>query len=1155
MSENTTSSITEILESLKSGRGKVTVAGFNRSARAYFCAKAFEALKRDIIVIAPHANEAEKFVSDLRFFLEPEQSLDSGNQEVHLLPNYEVLPLQGISPPVEVSARRIGTLYAMHAGNGPMLTVTSAGALTQRIIPRSELSDHAELVIAGEDADREILIRNLAEGGYFRTTLVEQRGDFCVRGDLIDLYPPRYEYPIRIEFFGDFIESIRFFDVGSQRSFADLSELIILPVTELIRSADHLNRSVQRLDALSSDVQTIQEMTYHLRAGNVVSGAESILPLFYENPETIADYVSKDALVVYLENDRIRASAEEERPQWEAAIAELGEYSPFFPWENVESELNKHQVLSFSTILIEGEDNPGTVHHIRCEENEDLKLLYNEHHHDWRHKRQMIDLLQDWITMRTEVVWVAHGPRRSEQVYEHLSEYGFPMRIEKPPLLGSGRHAATIRIFSGALSQGFRLPSEGLVVITDEEFLGPRRRARKSTRSKLDAYVSSFEDLKTGDMVVHAEHGIGRYEGLVQLVVDNIPNDFLLIHYRDADRLYLPVYNLKLIQKYVGVDGQVVRVDKMGGKTWSTVKSKVRKGVEKLARQLLETFAERNSRKGYAFSSGNGHMHEFEERFPYEETPDQLHAIEDVFNDMESSRPMDRLVCGDVGYGKTEVAIRAAYKCILDGKQVCFLVPTTVLAAQHYETFCRRFKDYPVNVDMLSRFRTLQEQKKTLEGLLKGTVDIIVGTHRVLSKDVSFKDLGLLIIDEEHRFGVAHKEKIKKFKKLVDVLTLTATPIPRTLQMGLLGIRDLSTIETPPQDRLAIKTYLAKYDERVIKGAIERELKRNGQVFFVHNRVQSIDATAGHLKRLVPGAGVGIAHGQLTERELEKVMLKFLQKEIDVLVCTAIIESGLDIPSANTIIINRADRFGLAQIYQLRGRVGRSTERAYAYLLITGENSISEEAKKRLKVLMDFTELGAGFKIAFHDLQIRGGGEILGPAQSGHIAAVGFEMYFELLEQTISEMKGEEYRKPLEPEINLRIPAFIPESYIPGIDQRLNLYKRVSEIENESSTEDMLDELSDRFGDPPQEVKNLMEIVRLKMMLRECWVKRLDVKGDTLVFSFDAEGEPPLEKVLQLVQNRKSGYRITPEGALFVRLHPKDTNLLERARKTLQELH
>ncbi len=1144
----------DIFLNVEKGAEQLTVVGLNQAARAYFIARAYQSLQRSVLVIAPASAEAEKFSADLRFFLESDQPTSGWKQKVFFLPDYEVLPFQGVSPPVEVSARRIATMYALQGNDGPVITVTTPLAIMQRVLPRSEMNDHAELIIAQDETDREALIERLIEGGYFRTSLVEQKGDFAVRGDLLDLYPPHYEYPVRIEFFGDFVESIRLFEVSTQRSFADLTELIALPVSELIRSPSHVQLAIKNIQKRAELLDQVRQMTAALHTGSIFPGAESFLPFFYEKPESIIDYLQEDTLVAMLEPSRLETRALADQDQIRPLVSSLGDLGPFNDWASQKQRLQKLPLMNFTTIHVEGEEREGPIYRIPCENNEDIKLLQSEAHESWDKTRKIVHTLREWIDTRASVNWISHGARRSRQLHEMFSEYGFRIKIENPPLLRNQIDYGVIRIVPGTLSQGFRLWTENVVTVTDDELFGPKKKIRKPSRSRLDAYVSSFEDLKEGDYIVHVEHGIGKYQGLFQLTVDGVPNDFLLIEYRDADKLYIPVHNLKVIQKYVGLDGQQARLDKLGGKTWTTVKSKVRQSVEKLAKELLQTFATRNTREGFSFSKSNGEMREFEEGFPFEETPDQLRAIDDVIADMQQQRPMDRLICGDVGYGKTEVAMRAAFKCVLEGKQVCFLVPTTVLAAQHYETFMERFKDHAVRVESMSRFLSSKEQKVVLEGLQTGSVDIVIGTHRLLSKDVIFKDLGLLIVDEEQRFGVAHKERIKQIKSLVDIMTLTATPIPRTLHMALLGIRDLSTIETPPRDRLAIKTYIAKYDERVIKGAIEREMQRGGQVFFVHNRVQTIDVMAGHIRRLVPQARIGIAHGQLKERELEKVMMRFLKREIDVLVCTVIIESGLDIPSANTIIINQADRYGLAQMYQLRGRVGRSNERAYAYLLIAGESVISEEAKKRLKVLMDFTELGAGFKIAFHDLQIRGGGEILGPAQSGHIAAVGYEMYLQLLEESVNDLKGKEKRVELDPEINLRIPAFIPDSFIQSIDQRLGLYQRISQLDTMESIEDMRDEIEDRFGAPPRELNNLLDIIGLKIDLRDKWIKRLDLNGGNLIFSFAENGAGNFDKILQLVQKQKTKYRITPEGVLFVRIKSGQRDPVVEAKKTLQEL-
>ncbi|UCF55959.1 MAG: transcription-repair coupling factor, partial [Deltaproteobacteria bacterium] len=618
-----------------------------------------------------------------------------------------------------------------------------------------------------------------------------------------------------------------------------------------------------------------------------------------------------------------------------------------------------------------------------------------------------------------------------------------------------------LSICLGRLSKGFAWPDLGIYVVSEDEIFGSKRpRSRVPARmGEGRLSLTAFSQINVGDLVVHQDHGIGRYSGLCKMEIEQKANDFVLIEYASNDRLYIPADRISILQKYIGADERHHKLDRLGGRSWDLAKQKAKKSIREIAKQLLEIYALRKYRKGYPYSRPDNYFREFEATFEHEETGDQVKAIDDVLSDMESERPMDRLVCGDVGFGKTEVAIRAAFKAVMDGKQVALLVPTTVLAEQHYETFRIRMEPYQVKVAVLSRFKTRAEQKEILAKVRSGKIDVLIGTHRILQKDVSFRDLGLLIIDEEQRFGVKQKETLKKYRTLVDVLALTATPIPRTLHMSLMGVRDLSIIETPPEDRLAIQTYLSPYDEATITHAIEFELERGGQVFFVHNRVQTIENMIHNLMRLVPQARFAIAHGQMKERNLEETMIRFLRKEIDVLVCTTIIESGLDIPSTNTIIINDTDRFGLSQIYQLRGRVGRSKENAYAYLLLSDGSTLTREAEKRLKALMDFSHLGAGIHLALHDLKIRGGGNILGFSQSGHISAIGYELYMKLIEQTVAELKGEEWHEETNPEINVDIPAYLPEDYVSDIDVRLNLYRRLSSLREPSELEAMIEEI------------------------------------------------------------------------------------------------
>ena len=713
----------------------------------------------------------------------------------------------------------------------------------------------------------------------------------------------------------------------------------------------------------------------------------------------------------------------------------------------------------------------------------------------------------------------------------------------------------TVYLCVGEISSGFVWPEASIALITANEIFGTRRKGTAAGKSRIQKQLLSFEDLKIDDLVVHDQHGIGQYKGLTKLTVEFATNDYLLITYKNDDRLYLPVERMNLIQKYMGVDGVVPVVDKMGGSSWDRMKTKAKKSTVRIAKELLKIYAARKVHKGFSHRSVERELQDFENGFPYEETADQLKVIEEVLHDMGKSTPMDRLVCGDVGYGKTEVALRAAFVSVYNGKQVAVLVPTTVLAEQHFATFSERFKAYPVNIACLSRFRSRPEQRKIVNDIKEGKVDIVVGTHRILQKDITFKDLGLFVIDEEHRFGVRHKEALKKIRTTVDVLALTATPIPRTLHMSLIGIRDIDLIATPPEYRHAVVTYVSEFTDGIVKDAVTRELQRGGQIFFVHNSINSIERMAARLKSIVPDVRLDIAHGQMPERELEKIMLRFVNKEIDMLVCTTIIESGLDIPSANTIFINRADRFGLAQMYQLRGRVGRAEERAYAYLFIPPESYITRDALKRLKVLMDHSDLGSGFQIAMSDLKIRGGGTILGASQSGHIAAVGYDMFLKLMEESVSELKGEQPVDDLEPEINLPLSAFIPEHYIADIDQRLSAYRRLSRISQMDEISAIKEELIDRYGKLPEEVSNLLMKIVFKVLAIKAGIKKLDVAGNQLVLHISDQHQTNPHGIVDLILSEKSRFRLTPDQKLTMVLSDdQKTGLLTQTKYILKEI-
>jgi transcription-repair coupling factor (superfamily II helicase) len=768
----------------------------------------------------------------------------------------------------------------------------------------------------------------------------------------------------------------------------------------------------------------------------------------------------------------------------------------------------------------------------------------------------LIRRIGEWLDQRWHVVLTCHTSLQAERLTDLFRWQGIELvPFEAPFETIDQMVAAAPRIRIGRLSAGFRWAQERLAVITDEEIFGGKVAKRAPVARPMEPFTS-FAELAEGDHLVHEQHGIGRYRGLSHLVVNDTPGDYLLLEYLGGDRLYLPVWRLNLVGRYIGAGDTPPLLDRLGGTRWSRIQKKIREDIRLIAKDLLEIYASRQVYPGFPFPEGGHELDEFAAAFPYDETPDQAQSIDDVMRDMAIERPMDRLICGDVGYGKTEVAMRAAFRAAIGGKQVAVVVPTTVLALQHYETFTDRFAETPIAIDMLSRFRSPKERKAVIDNLRRGTVDIVIGTHRLLQKDVAFKNLGLLIIDEEQRFGVRHKERIKKLRSTVDVITLSATPIPRTLNQSLIGIRDISIINTPPADRLSISTFVAPFDEIMVRQAILKEMGRGGQVFFVHNRVETMASMHDRLKRLVPEARIVVGHGQMKERELEKVMIEFVEGEADVLLATAIIESGLDIPRANTIIINRADTFGLAQLYQLRGRVGRSNVRAYAYLLTPPEGIMTTMAKKRLTVLKRFTELGSGFQIAMHDLEFRGAGNLLGRAQSGHVAAVGYELYTKLLDRAVRKLSGKKVEEEIDPEINLKVAAFLPEDYVPEPPTRIDLYRRLASREKAQEIAALGEELADRFGPLPEEAKNLLEIMEIKILARKLRIRQITFDGAQFSCQLDAASPLETERIVGLTTEDPHRYRLVPPDKLMILAEDieSDTGVLLSAKNTLSRL-
>ncbi len=1131
----------------QSPKGRFRLLGARGSSPWLILALLWAQRKRPILLIVPDQDLARQVTRDLSFFFEA---------PVRHFPTYDAPPFASLVPEPEAAAGRLATLYELAKSPEPPLIVASVSALLRRTIPQKILDEAADYLLPEEEIPREAFLRRLIEGGYQQVGLVQGRGEMSVRGALVDLFPPLYKEPLRLDFWGDTLESIRVFDPVSQRSLAHLEEATILPASELFCSSEVIEgakkRIISRAEKFSAPGQMIYTLLENLSAQRLLETPEHYLPLLYPHPQSLFDYLPEEAAIVLVEPAAIEGAVKDEAERIRVFFERAKErllveaFESFLSPEEFWREIKARAFLELPSLAEGNEDLE-----LDIKDSSDLALKIKARPH------QALEVLREEVARLLEEgdsVILASPSQRTAERLKNLLEAG-PLEGVSIPICSAPlklKAQSRVEIVIGSLGSGFYWPELALWVVSEEELLGTRHRLQPRGRGRERLLEElKLEELRPGDYIVHRDHGIGRYEGLVQLDLQGIPGEFLLLSYKDGDKLYLPVDRLSLVQKYIGIEGHEPRVDRLGGKSWQTTKKKVARAIAEVAQELLELYAARKVRRGHAFAPPSALFREFEAAFPYEETPDQTAAIEEVLADMQSERPMDRLVCGDVGYGKTEVALRATMLAVSDGRQVAVLVPTTLLAEQHLRTFSSRLSPFGVRVAGLSRLKSPKEQRKIIAELKSGQIDVVIGTHRLLQADVGFKNLGLLIIDEEHRFGVRHKERLKKLKSTVDVLTLTATPIPRTLQLSLLGVRDLSVINTPPEGRLPIKTYIAKFEEAIVREAIRRELRRGGQVFFVHNRVKGIHSLAEYLRRLVPEARIEVAHGQMPPEELERIMIRFLRHEIDVLVSTTIIESGLDIPSANTIIINRADRLGLAEIYQLRGRVGRAEEQAYCYLLVPSLSDLSEDARKRLRALMDFSQLGAGFKLALSDLQIRGGGNLLGTSQSGHIAAVGYDLYLEILQKTIEELKGEAPEEDFEPEVNFRLPAFIPQSYVPDVDQRLLLYRRLALCRDEEGISHLKEELLDRYGPLPQEDENLFRPQSPKHLLKALKIKRLDRADHQVVLSVDEETRLDPNRILALSQKRK-GVKLTPEGRLFFRL--KGDKIFEETLSILQEL-
>jgi transcription-repair coupling factor (superfamily II helicase) len=1129
--------------SLATGRRRVS--GMTATASALYLPFMARAAGQPVIVLVADNKAAEALEPMLRAGCELTGAIDA--DRVVRFPAHDVLPFENLSPHPDVQEQRAAALWKLATGAVSIL-IAPVEAAALKLFDREYYSGLAVTLRRGEEVDVEVLTGHLASVGYTQMDLVEMPGQFTRRGGILDVYSPEADRPVRVEFFGDEIDTIRKFDPETQRSQSGVDETQLLPltetpVTEHLLAAVHARLTRQRIEMAGEDDEGAAEAA---AAGGVsvfpgweffttVAGADrsllTLLPrcaLFVDEPAMVRNQIDRWWNKV------------EQRHERSGIGSLIRPEDIYLRPEILQSTLQSHMGLDLDRLgAVDVLEHDVTLGEIELNTRPTLRFHGSI--------PALVEQLKNLMAAETHIVLAAPNQGDVERLATVLREYQVPYRLgsrlahpggemileESSYLAGDLRVPVIVRT---QLSAGVSFADTNLVIfgandLSDEADIAARPEPK---RSKTAAFVSDFRDLHIGDYVVHVEHGIAQYQGLKEIVQDGLAVEFMILEFAEQAKLYVPLTRLDLIQKYRSTEtGPAPVLNKLGSQQWAKTKARVRKAMQDMTAELLKLYAQRQTAEGTAFSPDNQFQREFEDAFDYSETDDQLSAIKAIKQDMESTTPMDRLLCGDVGYGKTEVAMRAAFKAVQDGKQVVVLTPTTVLSFQHFETFKRRFSQFPINIEMISRFRTAKEQKQIVERTETGKVDILIGTHRLLSRDIKFQDLGLLIVDEEQRFGVRHKERLKQMRKEIDVLAMSATPIPRTLHMSLVGLRDMSIIETPPKDRMAIQTVVAKYDEKIIRSAIEVELERGGQVYFVHNRVESIYEIAARIQELVPAARVAVGHGQMSEGELEKVMLAFMHHQFDVLVATTIIENGLDISLANTIIISRADRHGLSELYQLRGRVGRSNRRAYSYLLVPAEDQLTEIARRRLAALKEFSDLGAGFKIAALDLELRGAGNMLGGEQSGHIEAVGFEMYTSMLEAAVKEMKGESAEEHPAAQLNLGIALRIDESYVPEENQRLRLYKKIAGAASAKAVSEIRAEMEDRYGVLPDATVYLLEAAMIRLECERIGVAQIDRKRGELQIRFTENASVDPQHLMQLVsRNARRGAQFTPQGLL-----------------------
>jgi len=1143
---------------LKEGTGRIRVSGLTPTAKALLLVLLRRAAGRPVIMIVADNRAADDLLPVVQGFAELTGAAEPDS--IVKLPTRDVLPYQNLSPHPEIQEERATSLWKIATG-AASIVVAPIAATTIRLASTEYYTDLARTLRRGETFDTESLIQHLNTVGYDATDVVEMPGQYALRGGILDVYSPEADRPLRVEFFGDEVESIRKFDPATQRSSSPVDEALLLPLTETPVREDLLGAIHVRLSGkrIAGKEEVVEQA---IRSGGVTvfPGWEFYAPVARESrslfdllPNAVVLTDERDNLHQELDRTWTRIEEAHERSGVGNLVRPSDLYFPPNDWWRMLAALPGAELEHLE--ITRSEDAESTVQF----PSQPTPRFHGS-------VPAMLEEVQKLVGEARSVVFAAPNTGEVERLADIFTEYNLSFRLGSRTR-GGESYADETAYFAGDLQsatlvksylpEGVILPEANLAIfgardLFDESELVASRPQRQ--KSKVSAFLSDFRDLQVGDYVVHVEHGIAQYQGLKEINQGDGPAEFMLLEFAEAARLYVPLTRLDLIQKYRSAEGAKPVLSHLGTGTWAKTKARVRKAMKDMADELLKLYAQRQMAQGHAFPADTEWMKEFEDAFEFTETEDQAQAIVDVKSDMESGRPMDRLLCGDVGYGKTEVAMRAAFKALSDNKQVAVLAPTTVLAFQHYETFKQRFAAFPITIEMISRFRSPKQQKEILRKVEAGKIDVLIGTHRILSKDIKFSDLGLLIVDEEQRFGVRHKERLKQMRKQVDVLTMSATPIPRTLHMSLVGLRDMSVIETPPKDRMAIQTVVASWDDKLIQSAIEQELERGGQVYFVHNRVESIWEIAAKLQELVPRARILVGHGQMVETELEKVMLKFMHHEADILVATTIIENGLDIPLCNTILINRAERLGLSELYQLRGRVGRSDRRAYAYLLLPSEIELTPIARRRLAALKEFSDLGAGFKIAALDLELRGAGNLLGGEQSGHIEAVGFELYTQMLDRAVRELKGEMPEEEIATQLNLGLNIRIPAEYIPEENQRLRMYKRVAGVERETQLHDVRAELIDRYGEPPLAVRNLLEYAELKLLAVRVGVNSVERKREQVSIKFRQNATVDAEKLARFVASQR-GAQFTPDGTLkFTQKATAAEDVLNNLKQLLETL-